>query len=294
MVEADADSWGNHPAARPTAIRPVGALLGTGELGGVNRCSWQPLPTRCGVGSATSLASANSARKPLRPNGWMVRPVQRWVVPRPCAPKCGPTYWSVCTVVECQRHASSPSTVGVGDLRLNTWRYEIVPSMSVYVRVFALTPVGRTGSTGRLGRAAAGPTSEDVDHTRAGQTRVEANPPSAVEWLDDCARSGLASAEGPHSRRRPAPAPSSTTCGRSLPEALASSEVNEFTQSRGPTEHPLTPSRLLRWPGGGCSFGLAVRSRQLSLTRIMRSHQSALCAHTALIRNEMPRPPALS
>ena len=39
----------------------------------------------------------------------------------------GPTYWSVCTVVECEPSRVFSFAVGVGDLRLNTWRYEIVP-----------------------------------------------------------------------------------------------------------------------------------------------------------------------
>ena len=54
----------------------------------------------------------------------------------------GPTYWSVCTVLECEPGRVFSFAVGVGDLQLNTWRYEIVPvDEGVHVtESFALTP----------------------------------------------------------------------------------------------------------------------------------------------------------
>lgn len=54
----------------------------------------------------------------------------------------GPTYWSTCTVAECEPGSVFPLTVGVGDTDLNTWRYDIEPD-GAGVRVtesFALTP----------------------------------------------------------------------------------------------------------------------------------------------------------
>jgi Polyketide cyclase / dehydrase and lipid transport len=54
----------------------------------------------------------------------------------------GPTYWSVCTVTECEPGRLFSFAVGVGDLKLNTWRYEIVPAdEGVHVtESFELTP----------------------------------------------------------------------------------------------------------------------------------------------------------
>lgn len=54
----------------------------------------------------------------------------------------GPTYWSTCTVTECDPNRTFAFAVGAGDTDLNTWRYEIEPEGDG-VRVtesFALPP----------------------------------------------------------------------------------------------------------------------------------------------------------
>ncbi|HEX2576490.1 MAG TPA: SRPBCC family protein [Aquihabitans sp.] len=40
----------------------------------------------------------------------------------------GPTYWSTCTVVECEPGRTFAFTVGPPDKALNSWRYDLVPA----------------------------------------------------------------------------------------------------------------------------------------------------------------------
>lgn len=185
MGEADADSWAQPPSrptnSHPTSRRPprhgrLGESV-TVFMAASAEQVWSRISdiTRIGqfspetfeaewLDGATGPAVGVRFRGHVRRNGR------------------GPTYWSVCTVMECEPGRVFSFAVGVGDLRLNTWRYEIVPvDDGVHVtESFALTPSWANRIYWAvLGRARGRTNIRGMRTTLERIKRdVEANPPS--------------------------------------------------------------------------------------------------------------------
>lgn len=67
----------------------------------------------------------------------------------------GPTYWSRCQVTECEPGRTFGFRVGVGEVWINSWRYEIAPSPagSTVTESFQLLPtIGNRLYWGLMGR----------------------------------------------------------------------------------------------------------------------------------------------